>query len=118
HLVIATQLVVSLQQILLLHGRGHVRVEMRERNSRGFRMFDLGAQLQRRFFRLGMGTYIGFEKREVAVLIQQTRHFVPRTDRSPAKMRPLAVQRKVDTEIGAWMRFSPVGDFWEPRAGN
>src|SRR3954471_1300688 len=81
-------------------------------------MLDLRAQLRIGFLGLSVGSYIGLEQREVAVLVEQARNFIARADGAPAKVCPLAVERKVDTKIGIGMRFRPIRNFWEPREGN
>ncbi len=55
---------------------------------------------------------------EVAVLVDEARDLIFRSDGAPAVVDALAGQRKVETKIEIGMRLGVIGNFRKPRAGN
>src|SRR5438270_8353287 len=81
------------------------------------RTFDLRSQLNLNIF--GIDALIFFPVvMEVSVFIDETRHFVGGSYRTPAVINPLTGHGEVQPKVCVRMRFRIVSDFREPRAGH
>ena len=92
-------------------------IEMGGTDAHGVGTVDLRAELQLDL--VGVDFWGGVPVvMEIAVLVDQARNFIFRSDRAPAVVDALAGQRKVETKIEIGMRLGVIGNFRKPRAGN
>jgi hypothetical protein len=86
-------------------------------DAHGVGAIDLRAKLQLDLVRVDFWGRVPVVT-EVAVLVDQARDSIFRSDGAPAVIDTLAGQRKVETEIDIGMRLGIIGNFRKPRAGN
>src|SRR5262249_36314998 len=91
---------------------------MCERNTHAARSIDLRVQFSFYFCGPDSRYNLTFEEWKISLLIQQTRDFVFRTHRSPTQIRPLAIERLMNSQIGLLMRLCPARDLRKPRTGH
>src|SRR6185437_13259546 len=94
-----------------------MRVEMGRANTHRQRTFNLRAQFDFNLLRIDVLAMFPVMM-EVSLFVQETRHFVGGSYRSPTVINSLTRQREMQSEIPAGMRLGVVSDFGEPRTGH
>src|SRR6266480_3091136 len=94
-----------------------MRIEVGRAKTHRKRTFNLGAQFD--FDLLCFDVLVMFPvMMEVSVFVQETRHFVGGSYRTPAVIHSLTRHREMQSEVSAAMGFGVVSDLGEPRAGH
>src|SRR6266536_4350924 len=94
-----------------------MRIEVGRTKTHRQRTFNLGAQFDFDFLRFDVLVMFPVMM-EVSVFVQETRHFVGGSYRTPTVINSLTRHSEMQSEISAGMGFGVVSDLGEPRAGH
>src|SRR5437667_10315281 len=94
-----------------------MRIEVGRSNTHRKCTFNLGAQFDLDLLRVDVLVLFPVMM-EVSVFVQETRHFVGGSYRTPTVINSLTRHREMQSEVPAGMGFGVVSDLGEPRAGH
>src|SRR5437016_14621073 len=94
-----------------------MRIEVGRTKTHRQRTFNLGAQFDFDFLRFDVLVMFPVMM-EVSVVVQETRHFVGGSYRTPTVINSLTRHREMQSEVSTRMGFGVIGDLGEPWAGH